>query len=224
MGPAVTRCGECHERHCRCLHASHTQDFDPDEQRRILEAADLQNQCDDTNSARSHDEKSMQKITAMSAQDIAKLRQDLEILECNDSAGDINSVMNTDTLSDLANRVHKTIMDGATGLVNAAAEHNKKAANVVRRSSVGVTLHNAARQAQLAYAKSQEQAAKHKAAIAAQAAVDAEKAADEARIRAQEAKFTHLSMLQKLHDLQLSENLSSENLSTNMYVTDITPS
>jgi hypothetical protein len=42
-GPAVTRCGECHERHCRCLHASHTQDFDPDEQRRILEAAELQN-------------------------------------------------------------------------------------------------------------------------------------------------------------------------------------
>ncbi len=215
---AVTRCGECHERHCRCLHARYTQDFDPDEQCRILDLVDLQKLCDDTNSAHLHDEESLQKVTTMSAKDLAALSQDLEILECSDSAGDINGLKTHDKISELAKSVHQTIMDRAAGLVNAAAEHNKKAANAVRRSSVGVTLHNAALQAQKAYTRSQEQAAKHKAAIAAQAAADAQKAADDARKRAEEAKFAHLLALQKVHDLKESENVSS-----NMYLTDIPP-
>jgi hypothetical protein len=99
------------------------------------------------------------------------------------------------SLLERAKKLKEDIVASATEVANAAAAHNKKAIDAVRRSSLGTTLGRAAEHAQKAYLKSKVEHAAQKAAAAAQAAADAHKAAKEAQERADKAAALHAEFM-----------------------------
>jgi hypothetical protein len=172
---------QCSDERCRCLHTPEAQapgvdDFDAAEQIRILEEADAFRPLTDVHDAQLHDvqlEAHLQAADHIEQAVLTLSAQDGEVV--------------TDGCMSLEN-VTKKLKDNVIAAAKVAGDHNKKAIDYIRRSSVGTILNKAAEHGQKAYAKSKLEHAAQKAAATVQAAKDALKAAEKAQKLADEAE------------------------------------